>query len=818
MRWTLISFLFVFAYTSATGQKFIPTDQTGGFSPVNVGLEKVEKRFIPPCVKVKQLKSANINNRNINVVYVNFPEEAKFAFNYAVTIWDQYINSSVPVTIVAKWDQVDKNVLAHSNPTEFYKNFDAAPVRDVYYPISLVEKLSGREWNDPKDADIVCTFNGNASWYFGTDGNTTATQYDFVTAALHEIAHGLGISGFFTEEDGLGKINNHGNAPSIYDYYIFNIAKQRISDNTVFYSPSVELHQQLTSDHLTFGTNEANTSNPAVYAPDSWMDGISIYHINRLQAANPANDELMSPYLNKGKAIHDPGETTINLLTELGWDSRTFRMKEILDIEKTAALIPVKTSTILNQEQYTTYKIIFSTDNFTTTDSAFLAYNETLQFYETQIPVNNFTGKVLYYFKAENGDNTTVTYPKQAPENLLNFKIGPDYYSPQLEHNPITLLSGSNPEIHFKAKASDNLGIASVRIEYLLNGEEQEPIYLNHINSNIYTGNIKFPVQLTKNDNLEYRIIAEDSSTRKNIKIMPANGHYQIKVFESFEPVTEYFTDFNSLSEDFTTTDFNIDVPAGFSNAILHTSSPYPTSNSEDEKYDIIAQLNYPVVLEENGEMSFDEIVLVEPGEYGTVFTNYLFWDYVIVEGSKDNGETWHAFVDGYDSAVDDVWLSRFTNALKSTTSSTAGHENMFRENSINLTDNVFFAAGDTVIFRFRLSSDNSINGWGWAIDNLSIQNSKTEQEDLMTELQANFYPNPCTNNLYIDCREMADSPFVDIQITDLYGRTIYQETKYNIHYNSKLNIDVTNLVAGIYMASVTDSNQNKFSHKIIKN
>ena len=42
----------------------------------------------------------------------------------------------------------------------------------------------------------------------------------------------------------------------------------------------------------------------------------------------------------------------------------------------------------------------------------------------------------------------------------------------------------------------------------------------------------------------------------------------------------------------------------------------------------------------DNATLSFDEIALVEPGDPGSVFGDPAFWDYVVVEGSRD-GVTW---------------------------------------------------------------------------------------------------------------------------------------------------------------------------------
>lgn len=813
MRWTLISFLCIVTINNVVGQKHIFENRIESKSPVNIGLNEVDKSFTPPSAAFQQLKSGIAKSSNINVTYVNFPEEAKPAFEYAISIWEQNITSSVPISVLATWEQLGSNILAKSRPAFFYANFDAALVPGIYYPIALVEKLSGREWNDSKEPDIICNFNNQSSWYFGTDGNTSVTKYDFVTVVLHEMVHGLGISGFITDDNGVGSLDNSVNAPSAYDYYIYNLQNQRISDNSVFKCPSTELHQQLTSDNLNFcSSSNGETAFSKIYAPSTWNDGGSIYHLKEV-------NELMTPYSYKGKSIHNPGETTLAVLSEIGWNSISFKLQEIKDFDVACAELPIQTKVLSDiQLNNSSMEIIFSTDYFATKDSASLTFNIEKNQFEGKLPLNNRLGKVQYFFRAKTTDNQIFTQPNQAPKNILNFKVGTDYYPPTIQHNPTTLISNINAVIDFSAIANDNVGINAVKVEYRINGTVQEPFQLtNNENTDVYNGSLHMPVQLSDDDIVEYRVFAEDNTSRKNKKYLPANGYYQVKVFESQEPVSGFSTDFNSYSNDFTAIDFDVTTPSGFSNGNLHTNNPYTQSELENEKYNLIAQLNYPIILAENGQMAFDEIVLVEPGDLGTSFTDELFWDYVIVEGSKDNGRTWSPVVDGYDSGINETWETQFSNSLKSSGSSGSGHENMFWKQTINLTENESFSAGDTVLFRFRLASDQSINGWGWAIDNLEIQDVKTGNDNFLTHENVGVYPNPFSNHLFVDCVNMTDQTSVEIMITDLMGKTVFHETRFDVQYNPKLEVDLSDVKSGIYMASITDSNYNTTTQKIIK-
>ena len=143
MRWTLISLLCI-TVINAFGQKTLSENIIQGTSPINIGLDEVHKLFVPPTTENSLLKSGMSKECNINVTYVNFPEKAKAAFEYAVTIWEQNISSPVPINILAKWETLNATELANCQASTFQKNFSAAPLTNVYYPIALVEKLMGK--------------------------------------------------------------------------------------------------------------------------------------------------------------------------------------------------------------------------------------------------------------------------------------------------------------------------------------------------------------------------------------------------------------------------------------------------------------------------------------------------------------------------------------------------------------------------------------------------------------------------------------------------------------------------------------------------
>lgn len=318
----MLSFFLVLSLVfNLSGQGTFTTIPVFNIHPGNFFSEKENKDYVTAPEWQDNVIASDISLTSFRVTFHNFPKEARKAFLLAVSIWDQHIDSPVPIHIEARWEELEGNILAKGNPSIFYNNFSGAPIRNVYYPVALAEKFSGRDMNSGAP-DIICRFNNRYNWYFEADGNTPSTHYDLLSSALHEITHGLGFSGFLNESEGKGFYNNNNELPSIYDYFLFNDQDEQISDRTMFKSHSDELYKQMTSDNVKFCQTVSSADGQVmidwIYAPPVWNDGTSMYHLKGYQYGE--ENGLMSPYAVKGKSNHEPGSITLAILAQLGWD------------------------------------------------------------------------------------------------------------------------------------------------------------------------------------------------------------------------------------------------------------------------------------------------------------------------------------------------------------------------------------------------------------------------------------------------------------------------------------------------------------------
>ncbi|MFA6540660.1 MAG: T9SS type A sorting domain-containing protein [Bacteroidota bacterium] len=264
-----------------------------------------------------------------NISYsADFPDSARTAFQFAVDIYKFILNTNTgqTVNIYAVWDStLDSQKLAEAGPTAFYPiNSDTT----LKYPVALAEYKLNTNLNGD-NSDIHAQINKNQPWYYGTDGIPQVDKVDFVETVVHELMHGFGMTGIFSYDattgkgswttDGYRSIydngcisgNNHGT--SIY----------KLTNRTIFPSPSSELGVQMISGNLYFDGNNSYGVNYGstvkLFSPSTWAKGSSIYHLDSAVFKSGTGNGLMGPAGHYGSAIHSPGEIGLEILEDLGW-------------------------------------------------------------------------------------------------------------------------------------------------------------------------------------------------------------------------------------------------------------------------------------------------------------------------------------------------------------------------------------------------------------------------------------------------------------------------------------------------------------------
>jgi len=250
-----------------------------------------------------------------------FPLEAQTALEYALDIWGQLLNSEITIWVQADWGNLSTGVLAQAGPETVHSNFPGAPYNNRLYAGALANSLSVSDLS-PGQPDLSITFGDGFNWYYGLDGNTPSSRYDFVTVALHEVGHGLGFIGSATHNGTSGFIGLSG-VPLIYDVFVETTDGTSILS---FNSGTVSLGDALESDGLFWNGIEGGAGStigrPRLYAPSTWNSGSSFSHLRENTYQSGSENSLMTPFLGTAEAIHDPGPVVKGMFADLGWDTQ----------------------------------------------------------------------------------------------------------------------------------------------------------------------------------------------------------------------------------------------------------------------------------------------------------------------------------------------------------------------------------------------------------------------------------------------------------------------------------------------------------------
>ena len=136
----------------------------------------------------------------------------------------------------------------------------------------------------------------------------------------------------------------------------------------------------------------------------------------------------------------------------------------------------------------------------------------------------------------------------------------------------------------------------------------------------------------------------------------------------------------------------------------------------------------------------------------------------------------------------------------------------------INLDDT--FSPGDKIFIRFRLYSDPAVNGWGWVIDNLSIQQGAAGPVEIPSALslsqnEPNPFPspfNPVTTIPYT----IPERSHITLKIYDILGRevialvdAVQERGSYSPEWDGK-NTQQKTVASGVYIYRIQTQKESK--------
>jgi hypothetical protein len=251
------------------------------------------------------------------------------AFQFAADIWGNIVDSNVEILVGAEFNPLfcdgDSATLGSAGPNTAHINFTGAPELNTWYLAALANSLAGIDL-DPTNRDIGATFNSSIGttcpfpnvWYYGLDGNPPAGAFDFVTAVLHELGHGLGFLTLvnlstgekFNGLDDIFMLNLEDHDTGQFYPDMTNAGRVTASTNTgdlhwVGSKVIAESGGLIAGRHLPSGHVE-------MYAPSTQVPGSSVSHFSDSLSPN----ELMEPSYT---GVNQDVGLTKALMKDIGW-------------------------------------------------------------------------------------------------------------------------------------------------------------------------------------------------------------------------------------------------------------------------------------------------------------------------------------------------------------------------------------------------------------------------------------------------------------------------------------------------------------------
>jgi subtilisin-like proprotein convertase family protein len=400
-----------------------------------------------------------------------------------------------------------------------------AKTEDVSQEIPIEEDfwVEGLEWLESQGVDIVSSSLGYHDWYDfeDLDGNTA------VTTIAADIAVGLGVA----------MVNSAGNerlrfghliAPSDGDSVISAGAVTILDAVASFSSPGPTADGRIKPDISALGVGVRVTS-PIANDEYQFVSGTSFscplsagvvsLLLSHMPGLTPMQirEALRMTASQAQNPDNDYGWGIIDAYAALHYYGPTFTHTPLVDTENVST--PYAVACLLTDRIElvpATIQVMYRVDEGIWLSAALI--NTTGDQYSADIPAQSPGSVIDYYLIARDELNIENTLPAQAPLEYYSFRVGPDVTPPLLVHNaffdlPLQIWP---PQVY--AQVTDNLGVASVTVSFMINGTPQADFGLDPLSDDFYGGYFPTPVEsMSIGDLIRYEVTATDLAAAPNI-------------------------------------------------------------------------------------------------------------------------------------------------------------------------------------------------------------------------------------------------------------------------------------------------------------
>ena len=434
--------------------------------------------------------------------------------------------------------------------------------------------------------------------------------------------------------------------------------------------------------------------------------------------------------------------------------------------------------------------------------------------YSATIPGQPYGTTVSYYIYAKaDGQNTSASDPEGAPANVHSFSIGTDTEPPVIVHTPLADQPDAGWPATVTATVTDNLGLASVVLEYTKNGTAQPPVAMTSApGTDQYQG--VFEVAASAGDYIEYRIVATDASAGALSTADPASYYHVFGIADAqaytFETGAEGWTHSaqSGWTDQWHVSTLRNHTPGGGQSWRCGDTGANPYANH------LGALLETPYVeLGENAMLVF--WYWIEAETFEPVQGSGLAWDGGAVTLVDSAGKA---------TSIDPV--GGFTHKIiPDSDAPFPANKGVYSGNEgWKMATFDLSAYQGRVKIRFKFGSDMAVGFEGWYIDDVMIWSQGVlagvnpgeivpGNEIPVACALANPLPNPSSGNATISYAVASPGSHVTVRVFDVQGRlaaTLVDETKipgrYSVTWNGR-DLAGRDVSSGVYFVMMEAKN-----------
>lgn len=216
--------------------------------------------------------------------------------------------------------QSDSQILGTGRPSRNWL-FKFEGSSTIQMPMALAKAVDNNDLNaklsGDDNYDVLIELNSRVGWYLGTDAKTDDFKFDLATVCLHEIFHGLLVSGnniFIDYDPSVESYRARYLQPNKVGRFDQFMANQQNCNIVGYKFNETELGSALTSNNLFF-VDAFQKRIAKLHAPRPFVLGSSLYHLSESMYGRPGDaNDLMTPIINMGYSQHNIGDVMITML------------------------------------------------------------------------------------------------------------------------------------------------------------------------------------------------------------------------------------------------------------------------------------------------------------------------------------------------------------------------------------------------------------------------------------------------------------------------------------------------------------------------